>query len=314
MLIEKGALKKETCKDKQRYYENARGAMFDLLQAMYNEGLINKVLLPGYIGWSPREGSGIFDPINSIMGLSRQYYKMKENLNIDKEDLFEKASDSKTVVLVVNYFGFRDENISEIICRLKERGVWIIEDNAHGMYTYFKYGRIGADATFFSLHKMLPFENGGALLLFSDELKRLALSKENHDYSDMYDYDFGEIARKRTDNYLILDQMIRDEKYNDVFTPLKEETAIRAAVPQTYPVLIRKGNRDKIYELMNNDGFGVVSLYHTLIPELQENEFEKSKKVSKCILNLPVHQDVDPGYYNMLLEKLVAACEITDAK
>ena len=45
----------------------------------------------------------------------------------------------------------------------------------------------------------------------------------------MYDYDFGEIARKRTDNYLILDKMIRDEKYNDVFIPLKEEKAIRAA-------------------------------------------------------------------------------------
>lgn len=46
-------------------------------------------------------------------------------------------------------------------------------------------GEKGADATFFSLHKMPPFENGGALLLFRDELKRLALSKEMHDYSDM---------------------------------------------------------------------------------------------------------------------------------
>jgi len=115
MLIEKGVLQKETCKDKQRYYENARGSMLDWIQAMYNEGLINKVLLSGYIGWLPREGSGIF----------------------------EKASNSETVVLVVNYFSIRDENISEIICRLKKRGVWIIEDNAHGMYTYFKCGRKG---------------------------------------------------------------------------------------------------------------------------------------------------------------------------
>lgn len=134
-------MQKETCTDKQRYYENARGAIFDLLQAMYNEGLINKALLSGYIGGHQERGSGIFDPINSITGLSREYYKMKENLNIDTEDIFEKASHSETVVLVVNYFGIRDENISEIICRLKKKGVWIIEDNAHGMYTYFKYGR-----------------------------------------------------------------------------------------------------------------------------------------------------------------------------
>jgi len=111
-----------------------------------------------------------------------------------------------------------------------------------------------------------------------------------------------------------LDQMIHDEEYNDVFAPLKEETVIRLAVSQTYPVLIRMGHRNKIYELMNNKMVRVVGVYHTLIPELQENEFEKSKKISKCILNLPVHQDVDPGYYNMLLEKLVTACKITDAK
>jgi hypothetical protein len=32
---------------------------------------------------------------------------------------------------------------------------------------------------------MPPFENGGALLLFRDEVKKLELSKEKHDYSDM---------------------------------------------------------------------------------------------------------------------------------
>lgn len=122
MLIEKSACQEETCRDELIYYESARNAMSALLQAMVNRGLINEVLLPGYIGWSPREGSGIFDPINSIAGLNRQYYKMKEDLSIDQEDLFTKASNSKTVVLLVNYFGFRDENICEIVRRLKLGG------------------------------------------------------------------------------------------------------------------------------------------------------------------------------------------------
>lgn len=309
MLIEKSACQEETCRDELIYYESARNAMSALLQAMVNRGLINEVLLPGYIGWSPREGSGIFDPINSIAGLNRQYYKMKEDLSIDQEDLFTKASNSKTVVLLVNYFGFRDENICEIVRRLKLGGVRIIEDNAHGMYTYFRHGRIGADATFFSLHKMLPFERGGALLLINDDLKKMAIPhQQGVNYSAMYDYDFGEIARKRTDNYLILDRMIRDKKYEDFFVPLKQDAAIKNAVPQSYPVLIKSGNRDKIYEIMNSAGFGVVSLYHTLIPELQTDEFEESRKVSKYILNLPVHQDVEPKYYGMLLERLTVAC------
>lgn len=127
MLIEKSACQKETCRDELIYYESARNAMSALLQAMVNRGLINEVLLPGYIGWSPREGSGIFDPINSIAGLNRQYYKMKEDLSIDQEDLFTKASNSKTVVLLVNYFGFRDKNIFEIINRLKWGGYGLLK-------------------------------------------------------------------------------------------------------------------------------------------------------------------------------------------
>lgn len=314
MLIEKSASQKEAYKHELRYYENARSALLDLLCTMYKSGLIDQVLLPGYIGWSPKEGSGIFDPINLIVGLNRCYYRMKENLDIDEEDLLKKASDSKTVVLIVNYFGFRDENISEIIYCLKKKGVWIIEDNAHSMYTYFKYGGIGADAAFFSLHKMLPLDGGGALAVFNNELKKLCLSEESHNYSDMYMYDFGDIAKKRTDNYLILDQTIRDKKYSDIFVPLKSENAIRKAVPQTYPILIKKGKRDKIYELMNEEGFGVVSLYHTLISELRKNEFEQSQKISRCVLNLPVHQDVNSNYYGLLLERLVVACEETSEK
>lgn len=146
-------------------------------------------------------------------------------------------------------------------------------------------------------------------MLINDDLKKMAIPhQQGVNYSAMYDYDFGEIARKRTDNYLILDRMIRDKKYEDFFVPLKQDAAIKNAVPQSYPVLIKSGNRDKIYEIMNSAGFGVVSLYHTLIPELQTDEFEESRKVSKYILNLPVHQDVEPKYYGMLLERLTVAC------
>ncbi len=311
MWIEKGASHQESYKDSLKYYENARAAMFDLLQVLYKEGMITKVLLPGYIGWSPREGSGIFDPINSIEGLDRQYYKMKDCLCIDETDLFEKVTDSKTVVLIVNYFGFRDDNLEEIIIQLKKKGVLVIEDNAHGLYTYFKHGRAGADATFFSLHKMLPFEKGGALLLLNEKLKKMTYSQTECDFSCLFDYDLGEIARKRTCNYTLLDKLVRNEECKKFFVPLKAEGAEYKSVPQTYPILIRKGNRDRIYEIMNNQGFGVVSLYHTLIPELRGTGYEESQKISKTIMNLPVHQDADATYYPKLLESLISACEET---
>lgn len=42
---------------------------------------------------------------------------------------------------------------------------------------------------------------------------------------------------------------------------------------------------------MNDAGFGAVSLYHTLIDQIRENEFPASHQISRRILNLPIHQD-----------------------
>ena len=48
---------------------------------------------------------------------------------------------------------------------------------------------------------------------------------------------------------------------------------------------------------MNENGFGVVSLYHTLIEPLHKPEFCETLWLSKHILNLPVHQDVECSKY-----------------
>jgi len=62
-------------------------------------------------------------------------------------------------------------------------------------------------------------------------------------------------------------------------------------VPQTLPVLILNRPRDTLYFELNNLGYGVVSLYHTLIEPIREADFPESHWLSKRILNLPVHQD-----------------------
>jgi dTDP-4-amino-4,6-dideoxygalactose transaminase len=54
---------------------------------------------------------------------------------------------------------------------------------------------------------------------------------------------------------------------------------------------------------MNAQGYGVVSLYHTLIKQLQTNEWSQANAISQSIINLPVHQDIQDSE----LEEMCAA-------
>jgi dTDP-4-amino-4,6-dideoxygalactose transaminase len=77
--------------------------------------------------------------------------------------------------------------------------------------------------------------------------------------------------------------------------------------PQSYPLLIRNSSRDRIYCEMNATGFGVVSLYHTLIEPISPGRFPASATVSRHILNLPVHQDASKEALESMVREL-AVC------
>jgi len=295
------------------YYESAREGMFDLISNLVNENMIRTIFVPGYIGWSPNEGSGIFDPINSIEDLNIIYYKMDVNLNIKLDDLknkIQKSGNQDFAVLVVNYFGFKDPKINTLYEFIKLNNGLIIEDNAHGFFTHMYSSNTFPDATFFSLHKMLPFDKGGSLRIINNNLLKLRLvgkSVINSSYNPWL-YDVIGISKVRKQNYMKLDILVKQDKYYSLFEPLKEFIA-DDEIPQTYPIRIKIGNRDRIYDLMNKSGFGVVSLYHTLIEPLQNMENGEALSLSKKILNLPVHQDVDSEQYIVMIEYLAKLCE-----
>jgi len=290
------------------YYHRAREAMFDTVQQLCEHGY-NDVFIPGYIGWSPREGSGIFDPLNKIDGLARHYYRMTKDLAIDIATL-QKCLTAKSILLIVNYFGFRDREMETAIQIAKERDCIVIEDNAHGFFTFFCHGSVGTDITFFSLHKMFPFEEGGGLLLLNDKIG--VKSKRNLDEFDApipFEYDINGIAKRRKENFKSI--MVFMKENEEYFVPLKTNDELIENVPQTFPIIIKRGNRDKIYEIMNERGFGVVSLYHTMIEELRTKEHSEACWLSKHIMNLPVHQDCDSTEYSTMIDTLKEACNIT---
>ena len=302
--------KKQTDKNNFRipflYYDRARDAMADIVNLYFKYGY-NDIYLPGYIGWSPKEGSGIFDPLNNIKGLKRHYYRMTKNLYTDVEKL-KVMLINHSIVLLVNYFGFRDIQINEIIEIAHEKDCLVIEDNAHGFFTWFCKGKTLSDATFFSLHKMFPFETGGGLIIHSKSTDELIGTKEVQ-WNNPFLFDINAIARKRDMNYRALLGLIAG--LDEFFVPLRTERELKDAVPQTLPIVILKGNRDRIYELMNEKGYGVVSLYHTMIEVLRHDVHEEALWLSKRILNLPVHQDCDPSLYPEMINELVRACKKT---
>ena len=290
------------------YYHRARDAMFDAVQQLFDDGY-KDIFIPGYIGWSPREGSGIFDPLNKIMGLNRYYYRMTKDLAIDIEAL-KKNVHEKSILLIVNYFGFRDKQINTVIQIAKEKDCVVIEDNAHGFFTFFCKGSVGADLTFFSLHKMFPFNEGGSLLLLNDKLA--VHPKQNlEDFIELipFIYDINGIARRRKENFKSLMALMKGNE--DYFVPLKAIEDLVENVPQTFPIIIKRGNRDKIYEIMNERGYGVVSLYHTMIEELRNEEHGDACWLSKHIMNLPVHQDCDGTEYTNMIDALREVCSLT---
>ena len=98
---------------------------------------------------------------------------------------------------------------------------------------------------------------------------------------------------------------------DNLFTPLRSKYDIAHNVPQTLPIVIKRGNRESVYKILNESGFGVVSLYHTMINELKDGKHEDACWLSKRIMNLPIHQDVDTSEYREMMKLLVKACQST---
>ena len=288
------------------FYNRARDAMFDIVNELFGDGY-KDIYIPGYIGWSSKEGSGIFDPLNLIAGLVRHYYHMSKKLTIDLDSVRSQLK-PHSILLIVNYFGFRDPCIGELIRIAHENNCVVIEDNAHGFYTYFYYGSMGADMTFFSLHKMFPFKQGGGLIVENNKSYQLHSLEMPVDFNP-FAYNYNKIAKVRTKNYKALSLLIT--KYKKYFEPLRSSKLLERNIPQTFPIIIKQGKRDNIYEIMNEAGYGVVSLYHTMIEELRCEAHSDAMWLSQRVMNLPVHQDVDGSLYQSMVDTLIKACEMT---
>lgn len=305
MPISKKPEQSDNYKKNHYFFENARSGFYSIMKYLvFITG--ETLLLPSFIGWSSREGSGIFDPVITSK-VNYKFYPLNKDLSIDFTSLEKLLNQEVKAILLVNYFGFPDVNYERICKLLKSRGILIIEDEAHSLYTHFVSGASGylSDFSIFSLHKMLPYKDGGMVICHHDNNSYKNFYQNNYDagthYKCIFQYDFNKISRIRRRNYMILEKSISsmDPDVRMIYHELPERV-----VPQTCPLLVKSDRRDDLYFGLNAKGFGAISLYHTLINEIDEELFPDAHYLAKNILNLPIHQDASPEQLGELVKEM----------
>lgn len=303
MYIEKLAQQVRAFRRPYAVFPDARTGFEAFLRPVMEEEK-GTVLLPAYVGWSPREGSGVFDPIEKL-GLSYGFYRMDDSLRIELDHLETCLKSNLVRVLVlIHYFGFVDPAYEQAVSLARRYGAMILEDEAHAMLTDLVGGLSGrlGDACIFSLHKLLPLRSGGMLIVNNAETSLLTrVGCRSTLKSTLWEFDLKLISERRERNACLLSQLL--QPLEEYVSPLWGKPQ-SGEVPQTYPVFIQTVSRDEVYFAMNKSGFGVVSLYHTMIDQIPEKEFPTSHRISRQILNLPVHQDIMPSDLEALVEQL----------
>ncbi len=274
------------------FYESAREGFQDFL-TRYHGSSRNGVLLPAFVGWSPREGSGVYDPVMNA-GLPCTFYDLQDDLSVDLERLEAlAASGSFAVIVVIHYFGRTEPRLQEIHAIAQRYGLVLVEDLAHGLFTAMRGGPAGryGDVNLYSLHKMLPMNSGGMATYRSADLVREQRSTRPDLAAEILSYDFAGIAERRRTNFELLTQRLRGfDRLGDAFRLLWPVLA-DTDVPQTLPLFFNDTATTEIYTRLNADGIGAVSLYHTLVAQVRESH-ERMRTLSEHITNLPCHQDM----------------------
>ena len=290
--------KKPADRESQRlpfhYFPRGRDAFEHVLRLGATRG--RTVLLPGYIGWGAVEGSGVYDPVTNTRR-KHAFYRMKGRLEIDVPELTRLLErHPRSVVLLIHYFGFKDRALARVKKLAAKHDCLVVEDFAHGLFTFFADPVVDFDYGIFSLHKMLPYRNltGGMLLSPHD----VGLFKE---YRDFHRYNLGAMARRRRENYgAALERLAGQETPG--LTILREE--LGANVPESFPILLRsRRTRDGVHRVMNEKGYGLISLYHELIAPIDES-YRTERRISGRITNLPIHQDTSPVEVRRMIDAL----------
>ena len=294
-MITKGSFNKMNCAKNQLFLNSARHG-FELLLKRTFKNSSDTILMPGYIGESAKEGSGVFDPIRETK-VNYEFYKVNHDLSVDLDDIKEKLEHQHVkAILLIHWFGFPQKCVFELSELCKQKGIYLIEDCAHTFSSTYKGVKLGCigDFALYSIHKILTTENGGILQVNNiGDLSMFKGDVENIDKKDLLQYaktDMSMIAKKKLANYqTYLDALDKNSQLFDIIYPELEE----GVVPNNFPVYIKNYDRFQLYNELDALGIPTVVLYYRMIEELDKKLFPISYQIADTILNLPIHQDIE---------------------
>jgi perosamine synthetase len=95
-----------------------------------------------------------------------RFYRVDRRARIDLDDLRQAIEPATRCVIVTHYFGFSQPDLLELVELCRDRGLVLVEDCAHSLYSMHMDRPLGTfgDAGVFSLPKKLPMAYGGAVL------------------------------------------------------------------------------------------------------------------------------------------------------
>ena len=271
-------------------FTNSARTAFEILLRGRSWPTGSSLLMPGYIGYTDREGSGVFDPVRNT-GTPSTFYPMGERLQVDLELIQALLATGKhPMILVIHYFGLAHVDMpamKELCDRYK---VILVEDCAHvplteepGLGTY-------GGASFHSLHKMLAVPDGGVLRINDPSLDHGAIAEGETCAATTLEHvlrsDLSAIMDVRKSNYAFVAERLKDVEGLDVLYP-----SIGELVPHDFPIRVKDGLREKLYFALMDKGLPTTALYYRMIDAITSEEHPNAHALSKSILNLPVHQD-----------------------
>lgn len=265
-----------------------------------------RVLLPSYIGENDKEGSGVFDPVRSE-NVKFEFYPLDRALCPSLTDLKTRLVNGHyDLVLIIHYFGLKRISMPQVAQICKENNVVLVEDCAHCIFDHaIDEGTFGQYA-FYSLHKIFPVSEGGLLrrnAKRSGDFIEPTAENGNHEslLRTVLSSDVPTIKKIRQRNYRFLERHFSSCDQADVLIPLEENS-----VPQSFPLFIKNGLREKLYFHLLDQGFPTIALYYRLVLEIEPAKFPISHEVSQSILNLPVHQETSEEQLTALVNEIGA--------
>lgn len=303
-MLSKSQESPENCYTPLMFTQSARSAWKHILHH-FNVKSPNKILLPPYIGITDREGSGIFDPVRETQ-TPFDFYQLDEKLGVDLFHLEKMLAEGQyKVLLMAHYFGFCRTDLGKLRSLCDQYGVIFVEDCAHALGLHLQKTNLGTvgDFTVYSLHKFLPLAKGGILRVNNPNFEIAALDSLDRLESDLVQqfsgYDLYRILEKRLGNYNLLYDLLASQEGIEIMYDLKE-----GDVPHDFPILVKNGLREKLYFLLIDLGIPTTALYYRLIDDIKSQGFEGMQEISKNILNLPIHQDVDKADLELMAGKI----------